>query len=272
MKIKESVMIYQINHQFFIRDREQIFELEYNKDPKLLLKYIEALDRGISPSFKEKLSKEAQKELNELCAFLEQNNLLETQETGQEKNPKSPAIRDLSIYIETGNEKFKETLSTVLQENNVATQKDANRSNFLILIADTDTPEGHIEAINEKNHRAQKVCLFIDLSIGHYGALGPLIVPGVTACYQCFITRKNLNGDVLTEHQSLPKEYLKQGRIEWAPWQYTFLASMVAHEVLSYQRGLTPERMGNILYADLKTLETWSEGLLRYPRCEICRI
>ncbi len=273
MKLKPSISIYKISDQIFVRNQDQIFELEGNK--KALLKYIKKLEIGVGDDFKQKLSDEEQKEFEELCLFLEKNFLLDDQKASSATKLEvisGSDQRNISINIITQNKKFKEQLTTILKQNGLMVDSSLENSGILVFVKDQSTNEHDIQHINERALKNKKNWLFVDLSMGTYGAVGPLMISGVTACYNCFVKRKVINDDTITKHDLQDKETIKRGDIEFLPWQYTILASIITNEVSVYNSRLTPITTSAILYVDFSNLETWKESLLRYPRCELCEV
>ena len=273
MKLKPSISIYKISDQLFVRNQEQVFELEGSK--KNLLKYVKKLVIGVEDHFKQKLNDEERKELEELCSFFEKNSLLDDQKTGRATEPKVVSDVDwqnISINIIAQNKKFKEQLVTTLKQNGLIVNNSLENSDILIFVKDKSTNEHDVQHINKQALKSKRCWLFVDLSMGTYGAVGPLIIPGVTACYNCFVKRKVINDDTITKHDLQDKEIIKHGNIEFLPWQYTILTSIIASEISVYNSRLIPITTSAILYIDFNNLETWKESLLRYPRCEICEV
>ena len=272
MKLKLSVSIYKISDRLFTRKQDQIFELEGNKTD--LLKYIKKLETGVETDFKQKLSNEEQKEFEELCLFLEKNSLLDDEKTNPVKqlNMTSDTKRNNSVNIITQNKRFEEQLIIILKQNNLVISDSLENSDIFIFIKDEYTNECDIQSINKQALENKKNWLFVDLSMGNYGVIGPLIIPGITACYNCFVKRKVINDDTITKHDLQNKEIIKHSDIEFLPWQYTILAAVIASQLTVYKNKLTPITTGAILYIDFNNLETWKEVLLRYPRCEICEV
>lgn len=254
-----------------MRNQDQIFELDGNQ--KNLLKYIKELEGGVKNDFTEQLNDEEQKEFEELCLFLKKNFLLDDQKVNSLAELKVVSDidqRTIFIPIITQNKKGEEQLAEILKQNGFIIDSSLETASILIFIKDRFTHEHDVQRINEKMIKNKKPWLLVDLSLDTYGAIGPLIIPGVTACYNCFVRRKVINDDTLTKHDLQDKEMIKQSNMAFSPWQYTLIASIITHEVSAYNSGLTPITTGTILYIDFSNVETWTESLLRYSRCESC--
>ncbi len=105
--------------------------------------------------------------------------------------------------------------------------------------------------------------------------IGPMVVPGETACYECYHLRRQSNQDRLEERQTV-EQYLEQHRAERSPFgQLSPLPSiaggLVSLEALRQLAGFAqPSTYDAFLRVDLITLEAELHPILKLPRCPIC--
>lgn len=96
--------------------------------------------------------------------------------------------------------------------------------------------------------------------------VGPFIVPGETACYQCYLGRRLQNTldrpglEGLMAGPSLP---LDADLLQAA-------AAMVRHEVRRFQAGLPCASTGTVLVLETPGLRLLHDPVLRVPRCTAC--
>ncbi|MHB8732207.1 MAG: TOMM precursor leader peptide-binding protein [bacterium] len=110
---------------------------------------------------------------------------------------------------------------------------------------------------------------------GLEAVVGPAVLPGKTACWNCARLRRLANVDRPAETHALQTAFLAQ---HGAAPLHTYLAPaaplvghLVALEALKLLSGYTPSHLvGRILVQDLVTLETTSHVLIRMPWCEVC--
>jgi len=276
IKLKSHISIYKINKCLFVRNKDQIFEISETKNKEIFPEYIQALEKGIEKeNFKNNLPKGDQEDFIMFCDLLGKHDLLETGTVQiiTPKNNRGDNIlvgKNTTITIISGSRDSRTVLEKILRENGYnkikrENEKTPKTDSFMIFIKDNDTSEQEIEKINKENIKKRVPWLLVDMSIDGYGAIGPLILPGITACYQCFTKRKTINNDALTAHDLEKKQFIKQGNVELPPWNLSLVFSIVIHFLrlpLSFSNSM--------LYIDFNSLETWKEGLLKYPKCQVC--
>ena len=113
-------------------------------------------------------------------------------------------------------------------------------------------------------------CLYVDLTIGGFGVVGPLVIPPETPCYDCFLERRLINGDSVAAHALSNAKVLKPGKVTLYPWQITLMSSLVCQEVITYFVKGFASSCRKIIHVDLSKMEIWRESLLRYPVCRVC--
>ncbi|MBP7934829.1 MAG: TOMM precursor leader peptide-binding protein [Phycisphaerae bacterium] len=109
------------------------------------------------------------------------------------------------------------------------------------------------------------------------GWIGPLFVPGQTACWACFQQRLNSNRRSLGAASSTAADELTtlpdDRAIVVAPpsWIRKIIVNLAVAEILRYLFGHQPCRcLGRLLVVDLRTYATNSEAVLSVPSCSSC--
>jgi ribosomal protein S12 methylthiotransferase accessory factor len=105
--------------------------------------------------------------------------------------------------------------------------------------------------------------------------IGPAVVPGETACWNCFRLRKLGNADFPSSAHEIDRSLRTAPA---APRERTFLAPMaplaghlLAMEALQLLAGFTPPRLpGRLRIVNLVTGESTLHGIVRMPWCELC--
>jgi bacteriocin biosynthesis cyclodehydratase domain-containing protein len=101
--------------------------------------------------------------------------------------------------------------------------------------------------------------------------VGPLVVPGETACYACYTARRLADAwrpDALASHfdalRAAPGPDL-------LPAMWSRLAGQLgAWEAVRFQRGLAPASLGAAVSLGADGLDTASDVVPKAPRCEVC--
>jgi bacteriocin biosynthesis cyclodehydratase domain-containing protein len=116
-----------------------------------------------------------------------------------------------------------------------------------------------IERLARAAHRAKRVSLWAH-ELGGSVVLGPLVVPGETACRAC-ATAEPL-------HPMMPS-VARAARVRGA--SPALLGDLVAMEALQILRGDAPSRLGGrVLIEDLATWTSSLHTLVRLPWCRVC--
>ncbi len=118
-----------------------------------------------------------------------------------------------------------------------------------------------LSRVAQFGHRARITSLFAHLA-GATAVLGPLVVPGETACRVCAMA------EALSP---LPAAALRAEPAPHAGAMGQLLGQLVAMEALKVLSAYTPSRLGGrLLIQDLSTFETSRHTLVRLPWCRCC--
>ncbi|WP_433928144.1 TOMM precursor leader peptide-binding protein [Sorangium cellulosum] len=113
-------------------------------------------------------------------------------------------------------------------------------------------------------HRAHVASLFAHLA-GTTAVLGPVVIPGKTACRVC-AAAEALNPPLTPRGSAI-----ERGSPPHAGAMAQMLGHLAAMEALKVLSAYTPSRLaGRVLLQDLSTLETSHHTLVRLPWCGVC--
>lgn len=99
---------------------------------------------------------------------------------------------------------------------------------------------------------------------GVEAGIGPLVVPGQTACLTCLVTR-------MEAQAAGPSRLLRAGAAAMLPGSTQAVAGMVAAEAVRFLLKAEPPALaGRVVRINLRTMEWSRSDVLRLPRCRGC--
>ncbi len=132
---------------------------------------------------------------------------------------------------------------------------------------------GGVELMREWN----QVCLkerkdFLPVVLSRLtGTVGPLVVPGETACYECLWARENSNlmnaGDARAVDRVAPQAQPVSG---FLPPMASILGDLAATELVKFYSGTLPYKVGALIEVKLLVPLVQAHKLLKVPRCVAC--
>lgn len=103
---------------------------------------------------------------------------------------------------------------------------------------------------------------------GTSAVVGPLVVPGETACYRCFVLRRDASSGCTSELISLRAAPVRAGT---APTLVALVAAVAAEWIVRWVGLGDPGLPGTIaMVTPAPRLEVAVDALLRVPRCPVC--
>lgn len=104
------------------------------------------------------------------------------------------------------------------------------------------------------------------------GLIGPLTLPGETACYECLVSRENSN---LSEYQMrrIAEQSMPQGRavIAHHPTMHQIVANLAAFELLRFFGASLPGASpGTLIEINVLATALKKRKVLKAPRCKSC--
>jgi molybdopterin/thiamine biosynthesis adenylyltransferase len=130
----------------------------------------------------------------------------------------------------------------------------------LLLAALPPEDEAVVERVARYAHRARVPSLWSQVTGGSMLAVGPLVIPGKTACRVC-------------AGQACLNPALAGAGATWAPAAVTtqMLGHLAALEAVKMLTGYAPSALaGRVLGVDPATMETTLQTLVRLPWCPVC--
>lgn len=105
--------------------------------------------------------------------------------------------------------------------------------------------------------------------------LGPVVIPGQTACWECLRSRRLANQPSFVESALLQSQFLKAGSIPrrrlTPPGAASVLSGLILGETIKLLTGYTPSHLiGRQLEYNLMTHATELHDLIRLPWCSVC--
>ncbi len=181
-----------------------------------------------------------------------------------------PRLRNLRLFDDAGTVKADQWPASLKAPQEWTEKFDSEP--FACLIAASDV--GDREAMHEWNqlcvrqNRHFLPVLLQDL----IGYVGPLVVPGETACYECLRIRRNSQ-----THGEKPRPVTEamafegQGAIGFHPSMASIVANIAAFELIKlYSDALPFPKVGTVIEVNLLATEVRARKVLKIPRCPTC--
>ncbi len=104
------------------------------------------------------------------------------------------------------------------------------------------------------------------------GTIGPLVVPGETACFECLRVRQDANSDdPESTHVAEGAEFSGQSVVGHHPAFTSVLGDLAALELTRfYGGGLPSPRAGTLIEVKLLSTHVSTRKVLKLPRCRVC--
>ena len=105
------------------------------------------------------------------------------------------------------------------------------------------------------------------------GLVGPLVVPGETACYECLRAREDANREEFALRRALeqPTAAVQRQVVSgFHPSMATILGDLAAVELHKYYSLAMPYRVGTLFEVNLLSPSLTSRKVLKVPRCPVC--
>ena len=105
------------------------------------------------------------------------------------------------------------------------------------------------------------------------GYIGPLVIPGETACFECLRARQNSNLVNPSEERALEiHAYDTRHVVSFHPCMPATVAQIAAMELFKFFGQALPFRnVGSLIEVNLLTPEIKTRKILRIPNCPVCR-
>jgi len=138
----------------------------------------------------------------------------------------------------------------------------------LALVAPAPDELDRLPAFNRRALGRELRWLLVRPFDGRLAAVGPLVVPGQTACYECLLLRRGANcgyGEELAALESAPLAARADAAFA------AMAAALAAHVALRWLGGRDPALPGLLLALEARpALRLGEHAVLRVPRCPAC--
>lgn len=114
--------------------------------------------------------------------------------------------------------------------------------------------------------------LFLPVVLSHnIGSIGPLVIPGETACFECLRARENSQLDDpdlqrAAEYQAVGGQAVKG----FHPLMASAVADMAVMELVKFLTFVMPWRIGELIEVNLLAPDLVARKVLKVPRCPVC--
>ncbi len=185
-----------------------------------------------------------------------------------------PLLRNLRLFDSRGHllktYNLTDNFSPILSLQDWEKEKDANLPDCLIATSDF----GGREIMREWN----KFCVehnrhFMPAILQNLiGKVGPFVIPGETACFECLLSRENSNLENPTSYWEADNYAFEgQNTIGFHPAMASILGDLVALELTKFYSGVLPRwNVGTLLEVKMLATQLESRKVLKVPRCIIC--
>lgn len=103
------------------------------------------------------------------------------------------------------------------------------------------------------------------------GYIGPFVIPGETACYECLRARENSHIENPDQVRFAEKSaFQRQEVVGNLPSMASILGDIAAVELIKFYSGITSPKVGRLIHVNLFTTEMISRKVLVVPRCSVC--
>lgn len=139
-------------------------------------------------------------------------------------------------------------------------------SDVAAVVADRPAPE-QFDAVNRAAHEVGTPFVAGQLC-GYDGLVGPMVLPGESSCYECFVGRRDANLPAPDEFRAFQATAERPGpSVSAFARVVEGLVTVDLLNYLSYGLGFT---VGRVLHYDFSYLRVEGNEVLRLPRCDVC--
>lgn len=180
-----------------------------------------------------------------------------------------PSLRNASLLDHRGN--LKSRAWPEMTQRPLEWHKDAISDDTACVIAASDF--GRVPSISELN----KLCLeqnrhFLPVTLQNMtGYVGPLVVPGHTACFECLLARQNSHLEDRQLHRAIERVGFEgQHIMGFHPSMAAIIAEIAAFELMKFYSGILEGGLGTVVEVNLLATRLTSRKVLKIPRCMAC--
>jgi bacteriocin biosynthesis cyclodehydratase domain-containing protein len=119
----------------------------------------------------------------------------------------------------------------------------------------------------------QHKCLFFPVVLQNMvGQVGPMVIPGETACYQCLEDRRNSNAESATLMQAVEDKAFEGQLVNgFHPSMASIVGDLAAIELTKFCCDALPKQtVGTLIEVNLLATRLKARKVLKVPRCPVC--
>jgi thiazole/oxazole-forming peptide maturase SagC family component len=180
-------------------------------------------------------------------------------------------IFDYSMFSSSNIEAYRHKFPAELTDFSLF-EKHCELQKIDCLIATSEN--GGLQMMRRWNNLCIKLdCIFMPVVLEDLiGYVGPLVIPNETACFECFLTRRNANTDKTGSEEFLELKILDSNRIVgFHPSMASILGDIVAFEIIKfYAEWKSIFNVGKMIKVNLLGTGLDIHKVLKIPRCKSC--
>lgn len=162
-----------------------------------------------------------------------------------------------------------ENLPQPLGDESYLQELDPEKISFLVAASDFG---GTYQLLDWNNYCLENKIFFLPLLLDRcVGKVGPLIIPGESACYQCLNSRENSN--LYSASKARIREFAAAGGqqvVGFLPSMASIVGDIAAVELLKFAGRTLPWSTGEYIEVNLLSPAMKSHKVLKLPRCKAC--
>jgi bacteriocin biosynthesis cyclodehydratase domain-containing protein len=139
------------------------------------------------------------------------------------------------------------------------------------LVATSDFGGGHLlRSFNE--FCVARGCHFLPVVLDRMiGFVGPLVIPGETACFECLRGRENAGMDDPEARRAVEFAASQRQAVNgFHPTMTAILGEIATLELVKLYSGVMPRSVGRLIEANMLAVEMRARKVLKLPRCSVC--
>lgn len=184
-----------------------------------------------------------------------------------------PLLRNLRLFDEEGRlnpQHWPDSARLPLEYKGWIDQLDQKMIDCIIATSDF----GNHEVLREWNKWCvERNCHFLPVVLHNViGYIGPLVIPGETACFDCLRTRQDANVEEAKRNRALEREAFESQHVAgFHPTMTSILGNIAAFELTKFYSGVIPGwNVGSLIEVNLLATYVTARKVLKVPRCPAC--
>ena len=181
-------------------------------------------------------------------------------------------LRNIHFFDDEGNLKgdhWAESLPLPAGDESYLESMDTDEISFLLASSDFG---GTYQLLDWNRYCVENKIIFVPVLLDRcVGKVGPVIIPGESACYQCLNSRENSNLYIASKARI--REFAAAGGQKVAgflPSMASILGDIAAVEIIKFAGRRLPWSTGELIEVNLLAPSMENHKVLKLPRCKVC--